>query len=146
MHQRVVVRRALSHYESYCEAPDDVGPESWRNSLRNCLRELRRQARQESIRGSPHTFTRRASGWFPIAASIRWNDDEQRFEDVPWSLEGESRDEPPPRAQTVEYRNVTDGRLGRLPHLAGTRGYLFKETRVFACGVPIAGTAPGTSD
>ena len=124
--------QALSHYESYCEVPDDVGPEPWRHSLRNCLRELRRQVHQESRRGSLHTFTRRASAWFAIAASIRWSDDEQRFEDVPWSLESEFRDEPPPQAQTVEYRNGTDARLRRLPYLARTSGYLLKETRAFA--------------
>ena len=81
-----------------------------------------------------HTFTRRASGWFPVAESIRWNHDEGRFEDVPWALENESRNEPPPDAQEVQHRNVTDARLRRLPHYARTRGYLLKETRAFAWG------------
>lgn len=77
-------------------------------------------------------FTRRASGWLPIAESIRWSHDEGRLEDVPWALESESRIEPPPNAREVHYRNGTEVGLSRLSHLARTRGYLLKETRSFA--------------
>ena len=131
-HPLDAMAQALSHYGSYCDVPDDVGGQPWRNALRNCLRDLRHQAGQKLKRGSLHTFTRRASGWFPNAASIRWNGDEQRFEDVPWSLESESMDEPPPQSQIVQYRNSTIARLRRLPNLARSRGYLLKETQAFA--------------
>ena len=131
-HTLDAMAQALSHYESYFDVPDDVGGQPWRNALRNCLCNLRHQADQKLKRGSLHTFTRRASGWFSNAASIRWNGNEQRFEDVPWSLESEARNKPPPQSQIVQYRNSTIVQLRRLRNLASTRGYLLRETRAFA--------------
>ncbi len=124
--------QALCHYEKYGDFADEAGSPPWRNALCNCVRELRRQARQESRRGSVHMFTQRASGWLPIAESIRWSYDKGSFQDVPWALESESRNEPPPDAQIVDFCNGTDAQLRRLRYYAKARGHLLKESRAFA--------------
>ena len=96
-----------------------------------CLRQLTHDAR-EGTRGALPTFVRRALGYFPTGESVQWNPETMRFENVPWPLHRESRDDAPPGATRVAPEENANGRLRDIWHHASVAGYQVKETREFA--------------
>ena len=121
----------LGHWERYLEVPEREGSEPMRRTLAECLRQLTHDAR-ERVRGALPTFTRRALGYFPTGESVRWNPETMRFENVPWPLQSETRDNAPPDATRVAPEENADGRLRDIWHHARVACYKVKETREFA--------------
>ena len=121
----------LGHRERYFEIPEREGSEPMRWMLTECLKQLTYDARQGK-RGALPTFARRALGYFPTGQSVRWNQETMRFENVPWPLRSESRDNAPQGATRVAPEDNADRRLRDIWHHAGVAGYEVKETREFA--------------
>lgn len=121
----------LHHRERYLEVPEREGSEAIRTTLDVCLRQLTHDAR-EGTRGALPTFVRRALGYFPTGESVQWNPETMRFENVPWPLHRESRDDAPPGATRVAPEENANGRLRDIWHHASVAGYQVKETREFA--------------
>ena len=124
----------LRHRERYLEIPEREGSEPMQRTLAVCLRQLTHDAR-EGMRGALPTFARRALGYFPTGESVRWNPETMRFENVPWPLQRESRDDAPPGATRVAPEENADGRLRDIWHHASVAGYKVKGTREFAANL-----------
>ena len=133
---RMVNRMAalLGHRERYLDVPEREGSEAMRRTLAASLMRLAHDAR-EGMRGALPTFARRALGYFPTGESVRWNPETMRFENVPWPLQRESRDDAPPGATRVAPEDNADGRLRDIWHHASVAGYEVKETREFAANL-----------
>ena len=115
----------LGHRERYFEIPAREGSEPMRRMLAECLRQLTYDAR-EGKRSALPTFARRALGYFPGDQSVRWNQETMRFENVPWPLRSESRDNAPQGATRVAPEDNADGRIRDIWHHAGVAGYEVK--------------------
>ena len=108
----------LGHSERYLEIPEREGSEPMRRMLAECLRQLRHDAR-EGMRGALPTFARRTLGYSPTGESVRWNPETLRFENVPWPLQSETRDNAPQGATRVAPRGKRRRKAPR--HLAPCR-------------------------
>ena len=124
----------LGHQERYLEVPEREGSEPMRRTIAECLRQLRNDAR-EGMRGALPTFARRALGYSPTGESVRWNPETMRFENLPWPLQSETRDNAPQGATRVAPEENADGRLRDIWHHARVAGYVVKETRDFAANI-----------
>ena len=122
----------LGHQERYCfEIPEHEGSEAMRRVLAVSLSQLTRDAK-EGMRGALPTFARRALGCFSTGESVRWDPETMRFDNVPWPLQGETRDSAPPGATHVAPADNANGRLREIWLNARGDGYKVKETRGFA--------------
>lgn len=81
----------LDHRERYLEVPEGEGSEPVRQALTTSLMRLKQDVRR-GARGALPVFVRRALGYFPTGQSLRWYAERQRFEKVPWTLQGEARE------------------------------------------------------
>lgn len=122
----------LGHRERYfLEVPEREGSKAMRSMLSACLGQLTRDAK-DGMRGALPTFARRALGYFFAGETVRWNPKTMRFENVPWPLHREARDNAPPTATRVAPADHAGRRLRDIWPAACGDGYKVMETREFA--------------
>lgn len=121
----------LGHRERYLEVPECVGSEPMRRTLDTCLAQLSRDAK-EGAGGALLIFVRRALGYFATGESVRLNPDTMHFENVPWPLQCETRDDAPEGATRIAPEENAGIRLRDIWLYARAGNYRLKETREFA--------------